>query len=643
MPDVGKETGGNMHKSYKVGATIVGAFAVAGSLGSLGQLGASVSDASGPTPAFAATAAERLFPSGTPAVVIVPGASQAGGADYIAGQALASRLGGALLVSKNPAELGPATATALEQMTVPQVNPNSSYEPQPYQPQAGKAAVYLVGGIGSFSSALVNGLMGQGYQVHVITAPTQSALLAKVQAMVAPAMPSAATRAAFPSTWTAYAGGQDHNSAFSAPAGSPSWVTRGVSWNFPEMAAVPFSQGYADVQQLGARSAPVKMTQNLGNAVGVSAVGGVIYAESDDFHLYALSAHTGALLWESPTLVNAAMGNPVVANGMIYVTVGDTGFPFSELLKYYMHGGNFALRRGLMYSAIYAFNQSTGRMVWRQDFAGEAMASPVVVGANVYEPTGGGNLWAFNGATGAVVFKSQLGGFDSMSSANTWTATSGQTEILAGTSDQNNVVAVDAATGNVLWKQPTALSIFNTGMGDNSPAVDQSKGLVFQDSVTNFNAKAGTVDLSVYAMDAATGKVVWSADLGTGPVPPAYKAGVITVHGGLVYVGDPVTSTLFALDETTGAMRWSFAFQNAGPAGAGRGNPVVYGGVLWVASGPTIYAIDPQTGRELSSYTPGGRFGIVNPVIVGGTMYLGNSYDWVQAIALSTIYPGFKA
>lgn len=632
-----------MRKRYKAGVTIAGTFALAGSLTSLGRPGAGVSDTSGPTPAFAAIAAQRLFPSGAPAVVIVPGASPAGGADYIAGQALASRLGGALLVSQDPGELGPATATALEQMTVPQVNPNTTYEQQPYQMQAGKPAVYLIGGTGSFSSALVQGLSGQGYRVQMITAPTQDALLAKVQAIVAPAMPSAATQAAFPSSWTAYAGGQDHNSAFAAPAGSPSWVARGVSWTFAEMAAVPFSQGYADVQQLGSRSAPVKMTQNLGNAVGVSAVDGVIYAESDDFHLYALSAHTGTLLWESPTLVNAAMGNPVVAHGMVYVTVGDTGFPFSQLLKYYMHGGNFALRRGLMYSAIYAFNQATGRMVWRQDFAGEAMASPVVVGQNVYEPTGGGNLWAFDGATGSVVFESALGGFDSMSSANTWTNSSGQTEVLAGTSDQNNVVAVDAASGKVLWKQPTALSIFNTGMGDNSPAVDQSKGLVFQDSVTNFDAKAGTVDLSVYAMDAATGHVVWSSDLGTGPVPPAYKAGVITVQGGRVYVGDPVTSTLFALDEITGKVLWSFAFNNAGPAGAGRGNPVLYGGVLWIASGPTIYAIDPTTGKELSSLTPGGRFGIVNPVIVGGTMYLGNSYDWVQAIPLSSIYPGFRA
>ncbi|WP_041304272.1 hypothetical protein [Kyrpidia tusciae] len=57
------------------------------------------------------------------------------------------------------------------------------------------------------------------------------------------------------------------------------------------------------------------------------------------------------------------------------------------------------------------------------------------------------------------------------------------------------------------------------------------------------------------------------------------------------------------------------------------------------AAGSKVYALDPKTGKELGSYEPGGRFGIVNPVIVGKTMYLGNSYDWIQAIPLSKIDP----
>lgn len=618
------------------------------SIGASGAI-AKVDATSAPSPSFAAQVAQRLYPSGAPIVVLVPGSQsdlsnhpQSITSNLLAGQALAARFGGPLLMTQNPYNLGPATATALQTMTIPQVNPNPTYEVQPFEPPAGLPALYLVGEPGSFGAGLINKLRAQGYQINEITSANPSALLSQVQTIVAPPAPSGANQAAFPSTWSAYAGGQSHNSAYDAPAGSPSWVTSGVAWNFAESAAVPFNQSYADVQQLGMRNAPVKMTQNLGNAVGVTAIGGVIYAESDDYHLYAVDAQTGKQLWQTSMLDNSLMGNPIVANGMIYVTTGDTGFSFSQLLKFFLNSGNFSLTRGLMYSSIYAFNQNTGRLVWRQDFHGEAMSSPVAVGNNVFEPTGGGNLWGFNGTTGAVVSKTALGGFDSMSSPNTWVnPATGHTEVIVGTSNQSNVVAVDATTGAVVWKQPTALSIFNTGMGDNSPAVDQTNGLVFQDSVVDFNHAAGTVNLAVYAMNASTGNVLWSTTLGSGPVPPAYKSSVITVDNGVVYVGNPVTSQLFALNENTGAIMWTFQYQNAGPAGAGRGGAVVYHGVLWVASGPIIYAINPTTGVEISSYTPGGRFGIVNPVIVGGTMYLDNSYDWIQAIPLTTIDPSF--
>ncbi len=618
--------------------------------GTIGSTSVAVDAASGPSPSFAAQVAERLFPSGTSTVVLVPGSanminniSRDSSTDVVAGQALASRFGGALLVTQDANNLGPATASALQIMTAPQVNPNSTYEVQPFQPAAGLPTLYLVGTTASFSPALIKSLSQSGYQINLVTSATPVGLLEKVQAIVAPPTPNSSNQASFPASWTSYAGGQDHNSAYDAPKGAPSWVQSGVRWNFAESAAVPFNQSYADVQQLGDRSAPVKMTQNLGNAVGVTAVGGIIYAESDDYHLYAIDAQTGQQLWESYPLANTPMGNPIVANGMIYVTVGDTGFPFSQLLKFYLNNGNFSLTRGLMYSAIYAFSQQTGRLVWRQDFHGEAMASPVVVGSTVYEPTGGGTLWAFDGATGAVKFETPMGGFDSMSSPNTYTdPTTKKTEIIVGTSNSSNVVAIDASSGAVNWKQPTNLSIFNTGMGDNSPAVDQANGLIFQDSVVDFNQKAGTVNLAVYAMDAKTGAVVWSTTLGSGATSPAYKSGVIMVHHGVVYVGSPVTSQLFALNEATGKELWSFNYQNAGPAGAGRGGAVYYHGILWVASGPTIYSINPSSGAEISSYSPGGRFGIVNPVIVGGTMYLDNSYDWVQAIPLTTIDPGFK-
>ena len=588
----------------------------------------------GSTASAMAKMAQRLYPSGTQNVVLCS-ASQAG--DIALGQALAAHMSGALLLTRNAHVLGNSTARALQALAITPATSPSVVEP--YQLSPGKPRIYVVGNTEQISHSIVTDLRAQGYNVQRFGGGGSS-LVKSILIRVAPPLPKASPNSGFPSLWTSYAGKQSHNSVFPVPSQAPRWEKAGVKWNFAENAAVPLNAPFPDLANLGSRGAPVKMTQNLGNAVGVSAVNGIIYAESDDYHLYALNARKGQLLWKSGALVNNLMGNPIVANNLVYVTAGDTGFPFSQVLHYELSGGTQTLTRGLMYSAIYAFNARTGRLVWRQDFHGNAMPTPIYNNNTVYEATGGGNLWAFNAATGAVKWKTFLQGFDSMSSPNVFTnPLTHVTEIVVGTSDKNHVVAVNAANGSILWSQKTALNIFNTGMGDNSPTVDQSGNIVVQDSVVNFDKTNKTTNLAVYAMNATTGQVLWSRDLGVGNAPPAYKAGVSMVHNGIVYVGSPVTSTFYALNEKTGSILWKFPFQNAGPAGAGRGNAVYAYGVLWVAAGPQIYALNPQTGQELGSYSPGGRFGIVNPVIVGGTMYVDNSYDWVQAIPLKTIDP----
>jgi hypothetical protein len=52
--------------------------------------------------------------------------------------------------------------------------------------------------------------------------------------------------------------------------------------------------------------------------------------------------------------------------------------------------------------------------------------------------------------------------------------------------------------------------------------------------------------------------------------------------------------------------------------------------------------IDPKDGKLIGQKHIGGRFGIVNPVIVGGTIYLGNSWDWVIAVPVSEVNPNYR-
>ncbi|MHB8295754.1 MAG: PQQ-binding-like beta-propeller repeat protein [Acidimicrobiales bacterium] len=456
----------------------------------------------------------------------------------------------------------------------------------------------------------------------------QAALTSKT----ASALPAASLQADFPQSWPMYAANGGHNAAFSAPASAKS-LWKGYSWNFAEASAMPLGAPPKDQSVLGARGAPVKTTQFLGNSVGVSIVKGVVYSESDMGRLYAINAATGKMVWQARGN-NAFMGNPLVEHGVVVAGSGDTGFSFSQLIKFVQHK---PVVRGLGWASIYAFNATTGKKLWEVPTKGEDMPSLAYSHGMVFEGTGGGRVLALDLKTGRTAWATRVGGFDSMSSL----AVNGST-VLVGFSNPNYVYCLDSATGKVLWRQ-TITGVANTGMGDNSPAVDSTRGIVLQNSIVDPNPKAGTINSEVFAMNAATGKLLWQTKLGRGPVPPAYKAGIAMVHNGVVYLGSPSTSTEYALSEQTGKVLWRFKIQGAGPAGAGRGGPTYYHGTLWLAAGPYIYAIDPANGKMLGKKLGGGRFGIVNPVIVGGTMYLGNSWGWTQAMPLSAIYPAWRS
>jgi outer membrane protein assembly factor BamB len=261
-----------------------------------------------------------------------------------------------------------------------------------------------------------------------------------------------------------------------------------------ERAGPAVSGGPYDENVLGYLPASVKTTQLLGTAVGVTALAGRIYAESDMNTVYALNAMTGARIWQSPT-INAAMGNPVIGDGLVFVGAGDTGFSFQSVLRY--ASGAPGVTRGMGFAAVYAFDENTGRQVWKFDTKGEDMPSLSYLGGKVYIGNGDGHMYALDAKTARPAWITSVGGFDSMSSTNYWhDPATGQDLVFAGFSDPNYL----------------------------------------------------------YAFDAQTGKVVW---------------------------------------------------------------------------------------HILARYNAGGRYGIVNPVIVGGTMYLGNSCNWVQAIPLSRIYPAW--
>ena len=264
------------------------------------------------------------------------------------------------------------------------------------------------------------------------------------------------------------------------------------------------------------------------------------------------------------------------------------------------------------------------------------MPTPAFGEDRIFFSAGDGTVYALDAKTGKEIWKNEVGGMANMSSPAYYHG-----KVFTAMSLKASIYCFDAKTGKVLW-QGTIPNAVNTGMGDVSPAV--ADGVVVMDAVSMKKACSGkdTMDTSIRAYDANTGRVLWTQLMGPGPKPPAFKGGMPMIHNGVVYIGTPVTSVYHAYALKSGTLLWTWHVPDAGPAGAGRGPATYYEGALYISTGPSVFAVDPKDGNLVGQKHIGGRFGIVNPVIVGGTIYLGNSWEWIIAVPVSEVNPASR-
>jgi outer membrane protein assembly factor BamB len=172
----------------------------------------------------------------------------------------------------------------------------------------------------------------------------------------------------------------------------------------------------------------------------------------------------------------------------------------------------------------------------------------------------------------------------------------------------NNVFALDLATGRQIWQ--TVYNLSNTG--PNGASVGYGKVFV----------SAGPYDIA--AVDASTGKEIWRTTLIDIAIDPSQGVNGIdmqtTVYDGLVYVSTVPGNagvfyagggmgTLYALDQQTGKIVWSF--NTVYPTDWVTSNPGINsGGGCWYPP-----AIDTQTGLSF--------WGIANPAPFPGQAQTG--------------------
>jgi outer membrane protein assembly factor BamB len=206
--------------------------------------------------------------------------------------------------------------------------------------------------------------------------------------------------------------------------------------------------------------------------------------------------------------------------------------------------------------------------------------------------------------------------------------------IYAGSTD-NNLYAIDAATGNVKWTYTTGGSvtacpsvsngIIYFGSSDGYLyAVDTTGNLKWKYAIgggtTSYASLSPSVSNGIVyvgggnylsAVNAETGTLVWNKNISWGFSEP-------TVANGIVYVNGFSLGTA-AYDAATGALIWSYGIGTIRVC-----NPAVVNGVFY--SGDEAYkafALDAATGTHLIwGYTDGGQGSPASPTLANGNVYI---------------------
>jgi len=257
------------------------------------------------------------------------------------------------------------------------------------------------------------------------------------------------------------------------------------------------------------------------------------------------------------------------------------------------------------------------------DFAtGESiLSSPTILNGTVYVGSSDNKLYAIDAKTGQQKWQFQTQGNVASSPA-----VSANTVFVL--SLDGKLYALDAASGSQKWAFATEGEHRFTapGVGGLKPSTEMMPDpwdlFISSPTVTDGIVYFGSGDNHVYAVDATTGVLKWKYK--TGNVVHASPA----VANGLVYIGS-FDTYFYALDAATGELVWKFKTKDdpethlmAGiPGSAAVGNGLVYFG----CRDANVYALDAKNGAVRWQFSVGQTWVIASPAVVGEEVFFTTS------------------
>jgi outer membrane protein assembly factor BamB len=281
---------------------------------------------------------------------------------------------------------------------------------------------------------------------------------------------------------------------------------------------------------------------------------GVVYVGAFTGDLLALDLASGKLRWKYATGSQIGESSPAVAGGVVFI--------------------------GDLDGVVHAVGAQDGKRLWAFKTGQEIRASPVVAGQTLLAGSTDGHLYALEAATGRVRWK-----FPTDGPVQATPAVADGTVYIAGCDD--SLRAVNLADGKELFRIPAG----NTGA---SPAIDGAR------------AYLGTFNNEVLAFDLQAKSLLWRYENPDRQFP-FYSSAAIA--NGRVVVGGR-DRLVHAIDAATGKPVWTFTARarvDSSPALAGR-----------------LYVLDAATGQKHWEFDTGAGIS-ASPAVADGKVVIGSA------------------
>jgi eukaryotic-like serine/threonine-protein kinase len=293
-----------------------------------------------------------------------------------------------------------------------------------------------------------------------------------------------------------------------------------------------------------------------------------LYVGSYDHNLYAINAITGEFIWKYPT-DGGIVSKPVVHDDNIYFGSED--------------------------KRVHVVYARSGKLIWTYYTNGEVRSSPHISEGHVFIGSDDGHLYAINGLVGRKVWEINIG-------APVRSTPLVHNDLIYFGSESGEFFCTDLG-GTIKWRFKAKRAITSSA------------------SITQNIVFFGSMDSTLYALDAKTGWVIWRYRLGKPTISTPF------IVENYLFTGAS-SGDITCIDIRTSKEVWHYSTDHQVT-----GSPIVFKDSLYCGSvDGHLYSLEYRTGRLRWKFRTEGPI-TGTPIAVDETIYIGSTDHRLYALA----------